>query len=194
MGHKIITPPATEPVTAAQVKTYLNISTSDDDTLIGLLITSVRQYAEMYLRRALITQTQELVLDAFPDGGIELPNPPLSSVSSVTYIDTNGDSTVLAASGYAVDVDSQPGWVVPAYGEVWPETRDQINAVRVRYICGWDDAASIPEAIKTWIKARIGAIYEQREGMVVSGGTTDLTVVPHQFLDGLLDPYRFIKV
>lgn len=190
MALTIITPPAEEPITVSEAKLSpsLRVDTATDDTAIGTLITAARKLAENYSLHALVTQTIELVLDGFPDGGIKVPMPPLQSVTSIKYIDTDGTEQTLAASLYAVDTDSIPGMIVPAYDEtIWPSTRDEINAVRVRYVAGFGGAAFVPEDIKAWIKIMVGTMYDNPQAVVV--GQT-VQSVPRNFIDALLDDYR----
>ena len=191
MGLSLIVPASEEPITVAEAKASpsLRVAVATDDTDIGTLITTARDMAETITRRAFITQTWELVLDGFPTGGIVLPLPPLQSVASIKYIDTDGAQQTLDALLYAVDTDSEPGLVVPAYGESWPSTRDEVNAVRVRFVAGYGAAADVPAAIKTWIKMRAGTLYDNPQALVV--GQTVMNV-PRDFIDGLLDGYRVI--
>ena len=101
MALVIQTEPAEEPLGIEEVKTHLRVDMDDDDDLIQSLITSSRQYAESYLKRALITQTWKYYLDEWPDEGrdyIELPMPPLSSVSSMKYTDYNSVQTTLGTA------------------------------------------------------------------------------------------------
>ena len=51
-----------------------------EDALITGLIKAAREYCEGYQNRAYITQTWELILDAFPDSVIQIPLPPLQWV------------------------------------------------------------------------------------------------------------------
>jgi uncharacterized phiE125 gp8 family phage protein len=191
MALKLISPPSEEPITASEAKASpsMRVSTATDDTAIAGLITTARKMAETYTLHALVTQTWELVLDGFPTGGIVVPMPPLQSVTSIKYIDTDGDETTLSALLYAVDDDSIPGLITPAYGETWPtDVRDQVNAVRVRYVAGFGDEADVPQDIKTWIKMRVGTLYDNSQAVVV--GQT-VTSIPRDFVDGLLDDYRY---
>ena len=189
MGLILITPAAAEPIDVSEAKASpsLRVATATDDTDIGVLIATARDMAETITRRAFVTQTWEYVLDGFPTGGIVLPMPPLQSVTSIKYIDTDGTQQTLDALLYAVDTDSEPGLVVPAYGESWPSTRYEVNAVRVRFVAGYGDASDVPEALKTWAKIRVGTLYAQREALVV--GQT-VMAVPRDFVDALLDSYR----
>lgn len=187
MALTLITAPAAEPVALADVKAFLRVDHGDDDTMIDAMIIAARQEAEKICRRSLITQTWELVSDSFPRE-IAVPLPPLQSVTSIKYYDTNGVEQTLSALLYQVDIDSAPGRIIPAYGEVWPVTRCQLNAVRVRFVAGYGaDDTKIPEAIKTWIRIRVATMYENREAFTQGQPIQEL-----KFVDGLLDEYRVI--
>ena len=190
MALTLKTPPSEEPITVAEAKASpsLRVAVATDDTDIGTLITTARKLAETYSLHALVTQTWELVLDGFPTGGIVVPMPPLQSVESIKYIDTDGVEQELDALLYSVDDDSIPGLIVPAYGETWPVTRDEVNAVRVRFVAGFGDASDVPEDIKSWVKIMVGTMYDNPQGIVV--GQTVMSI-PRTFVDGLLDDYRY---
>ncbi len=162
----LVTAPAVEPVSAADVETFLHI-TSSDDALLDDLITAVRLEIEAAVKRALITQTWDLRLDAFPAGGeIVLPRPPLQSVTSVQYRDTTGALQTLATSQYSVDAPAGPlavaGRVLLGYGKSWPATYAVPNAVTVRFVAGYGDAAdAVPGGLRTAIKLLVGELYSQ---------------------------------
>jgi uncharacterized phiE125 gp8 family phage protein len=190
MALTLKTPPSEEPITVAEAKASpsLRVVAAIDDVDIGTLITTARKLAETYSLHALVTQTWELVLDGFPTGGIVVPMPPLQSVESIKYIDTDGVEQTLDALLYSVDVDSIPGLIVPAYDETWPTTRDEVNAVRVRFVAGFGDASDVPEDIKSWIKIMVGTMYDNPQAVIV-GQTVE--TIPRNFIDGLLDDYRY---
>lgn len=181
MTVKLITAPSSEPVTVAEFKTRMRWSTSTLDAAIGALITAAREQAEHMTGRALMPQTWEKVLDAFPDNEIKLPHPPLVSIVSVTYIDIDGASQTLASTEYTADTDSEPGWLLLAYNKSWPSTRDSANAVRVRYTCGYANAAAVPESIKNWMMLKVGESLENGEA------SSERPVIAHSFVDHLLD-------
>lgn len=161
-----------------------------DDPLIARLIASARHQAEQELQRALITQTLDLVLDEFPrNAPYEIKLPPLSSVTSIAYVDTDGATQTLAASKYVVDANSKPARIAPAYGESWPSTRTQNNAVTVRFVAGYGAATAVPACIKQWMLLAISTLYAQREALV-QGASNEL---PRDFLGGLLDPERAVR-
>lgn len=161
------------------------------DAQISRHIKSARQEAEKRLRRYLVTQTLDAYFDKFPGYDesrrrmIKLP--PLQSVESITYIDSDGVEQTLDASRYQVDaIGSSIGRILPAYGYDWPSTRDQMNAVKVRFVAGYGAASAVPEPIKDWIKMRAKQKYDQPDAAIVGANISEM---PRQFVDGLLDPF-----
>lgn len=65
MPVHLITPPADEPVALELVKAKLEVDLGLRDEELTLLIQAAREHVEQYLRRALVTQTWELVLERF---------------------------------------------------------------------------------------------------------------------------------
>ena len=147
---KKITDPLTEPVTAAEVKLHTRISYSDEDALINMWIAAGRRLAEMYQRRAYISQQWELSFDGFPSMPLDLPRPPLVSISQVSYFDkddtetviysndtdqstttpapvgtstttTTAEPNVITDSGYfGIDTSTEPGRIYLKYLQTWP--------------------------------------------------------------------------
>lgn len=185
-----LTNPGSEPVTLDDTKLHLRVEVNDDDALITNLIVAARQRAELLTRYQLIRSQWRLTLDAWPDCGIiNLPRPPLVSIESVKYLAPDGVLQTLDSSLYTVDIVSAPGRLLPAWGQAWPSVRNDVNAILVEYTAGWQNAAAVPQSIKSWMLLAIGAWYAQREAMV--SGT--LAELPRAFWDGLLDEYRILS-
>ena len=187
MALKLITAATGLAVTLIEAKAHLRVDGANEDTLITALIGAATQAAEQLTGRALMAQTWEVTLDAFPSA-VSLTRVPVQSITSLTYADSAGTATVLSNTLYALDNADDFGWayVVPVYAGVWPATRGEINAVRVRYVAGYADAASVPESIKAWIKLQVGAMYENRESEVIEKGAA----ITLGFADRLLDRYK----
>ncbi len=188
-AQKLVTGPATEPITVSEVIPYARLDNTDDSEIIVMLINASRRQAENLTRRALITQTWELYLDRFPNWEIFLPKPPLQSVTSITYVDSAGVTQTLAAGQYTVDIVSEPGRITPAYGLLWPVTRDQINAVCIRFVAGYGLAVAVPAGIKNWILMRTSTAFRNRDEYQIDYGIA-ITQLPPSSIDGLLDPFR----
>lgn len=159
---------------------------STGDPILNILIAAARQHAETLLKRYLITQTIDYYMDCFDSWEIKLP--PLQSVTAITYVDTDGVTQTIDAADYLVDAVSVPARITPAYGEVWPTTRYQNNAVKIRFIAGYGSASAVPQCIKNWMLLRIKQIYDQ-QGMV-NVGNGSVTEFPYSLVDGLLDPEK----
>ena len=189
MALKLITAPSLLPVSLAEAKAHLRITDDVEDTLITAFLHTAVAGAEHETGRALMPQTWEVTLDAFPDA-VELTRTPVQSIESVTYANADGTATVLSNVFYALDAADEFGWayVVPAYDGAWPETRDEINAVRVRYVAGYASAEEVPAAIKSWILLQVGALYENRESEAVKLGRG--SALKMGFVDALLSRYK----
>lgn len=132
-----------------------------DDSLISALIQAAREQCEAITRRALISQTWQLVLDAFPDE-IAVPLPPLQTVESIKYINSEGVETTLSAAEYLVEANSEPARIVPAYGYSWPSIRGDLGGITVEYEAGYGDtAADVPQSIKNAILLEIERLFER---------------------------------
>lgn len=190
MTVKMITAPTAEPVTLADAKLVCGIDADITkwDTLITALISAARSDAEQQTGRTIAAARWERVLDAFPDSGIALAWPVVTSVVSVKYVDTAGELQTLASTAYTLDADFLPGWVLPsAASPAWPDTLDTANAVRVQFDTAWDAAVAVPEEVKSWIKMRVASLFKFRE-MVAAG--VSVAELPRGHGDGLLDKWR----
>jgi len=150
------------------------------DPLLNILIQAARQHAETKLRRYIVTQTLDLHLDRFPCWTIKLP--PLQSVTSITYVDSNGTTQTLAADQYLVDTTTEPARITPAFGLVWPVTQYRNNAVTVRFVAGY---ATVPACVKNWMLIRIKTLWDGRDQLVKQLG---MPVFEPMLIDSLLDP------
>jgi uncharacterized phiE125 gp8 family phage protein len=190
MPYALVTPPAVEPISTADAKAHLRVVDSDDDTYIDSLIVAARQYAENFTRRKLITQTWDVVWDAFPEfncAPIVPPFPRLQSVTSITYKNESGATVTWDSSLYRVDTFSEPARITPVFDGSYPSTQAVINAVTARIVVGYGDAATdVPQEIIQAMLMHIGHLYEHRESHTQG---SPVTTVP-MATDSLLYPYR----
>jgi uncharacterized phiE125 gp8 family phage protein len=181
--------PAAEPIAQADVKASARIDGAEFDSQLAIIIPALRRHVEGRLGRRLINQTVELVLDRFPASEIDLQLPSVSSIVSVKYLDANGTEQTLASNAYALDSASYTAWLMPAYGQQWPETMDAANAVRVRFVVGYGaEAAAVPEDIRLWMIAHAVQILNAPDGQ------GDGSIKPLPFVDGLLDNHKVWRV
>lgn len=181
MSLTLLSPPAAEPVTLAELKDHMRVTAADEDAVVnGMLITAVRA-VEARGRLALMPQTWRLTLDAVPDETVFLPLAPVASVDAVTVLDGAGAPQAVDASLYEVALGS-PGRLRPA--GPWPAQGVAIDAVQIDFTAGYPDAASVPEPLKQAVKLLAAHFFETRE----AAGAERVFAVP-QTVDALIAPY-----
>ncbi len=172
--------PATEPVSLVEAKAHLGVTITDDDARITSLIKGAREWAENDSGRSFITQTWEAKIDAFPLGNIiKLPKTPIQSITSVAYIDTNGDSQTF--TDFTLDILGERIYL--DYGESWPSTQDIENAVTITYVAGYGAAASVPEPIKQAIKLQIEKMFDRPDAGYLSALGSVCSALLNQYRD-----------
>ena len=194
MAITVFTAPTVEPLSTAEAKSHLRVTSSDDDTLIDSYVKSARDIFQDVSHRALLTQTLEYSFECWPSGRVlELPRPPLQSVTSVAYTDTDGNSQTLAATEYAVDTRAIVGRIVLGKDKTWPSLDDIANAVVVKYKAGYGAAATdVPPTILQAIRFLVAQFYEVREPVVVGSMASEIpetwqrVLWPHRV--GVIDP------
>lgn len=170
--------PSTEPVTSTEAKLHCRVDHSTDDALFTRLIAVARRQCEQISGWAFITRTLTAELDGWPRGDvIELLYPPLTSVTSIVYVDENGGSNTFASSNYIVDTHSTPGRIVLKDGVTWPSETLQVGgAITITYVAGYANAAAVPDQYKQAMLLLIGHLYENRETVVVQQGAGQIQV------------------
>lgn len=177
-----------EPVSGEELKSHCRITEADADTTrdLAALGMAARQRVETITRRALCLQTWDQYFDCFADP-LVLRLPPTSSVTSVTYLDPDGDTQTCAATVYELGEDNGVGIVRRKYNQNWPtDVRLHPDAVIVRLVAGYATAAAVPYQLKHAIKLLVGSWNENREH-ILSG--TIVTTIPDT-VNALLTPYK----
>jgi uncharacterized phiE125 gp8 family phage protein len=171
---KLKTAPAVEPVTLETAKNHLKVDSNDDNLLITALITTARQLAEKETKRAFITQTWQMYLDSAP-AEIEIPKPPLQSVSSIKVIDDAGNEDEVSSTYYDVDAsENSPGRVRLKSGCSWPSYRGFASFI-IEFKAGYgDDAESIPETLRQAVLQIVGHLYDNRGSEDIPAGAKAL--------------------
>lgn len=166
MGLTQTVAPAIEPLTIDEVKEQCEYAEDDRGAMFERLIRTARRYFEDTSAVQCINATWTWQLDAFPDnsGALRVPRNPLSSVTSIQYIDGDGETQTLSSDDYDVDTDSLVGRIVPAYGEIWPTTRSDIDAVTVTFVAGYGtERQSVPENIRSLLLLHVADLFANRE-------------------------------
>jgi len=161
---KVTTHPATEPITLQELKDFARIDGTDEDTLLNSFIESARRACENYLGRALIEQTITMKMDLWPSMIIELPRPPLISITAVETLSESDVATAYTSTNYYTITTSEPGSLVIKMGLSIPEnTARDYGGFQIRFKAGYGSSRTdVPSAIRDGIKLWATDIYENR--------------------------------
>jgi gp6-like head-tail connector protein len=186
MRSTLVTAPAVEPLSLADAKLHLRVTTDTEDSLISTYIKASRLLCEQHTQRAFITQTWRVFLDAWPatekgdqwwDGTrqgaigemfeekseLELPRAPLQSITHVKTYDTSDVASVFDPSKYGIDTAGSPGRLFLKSGYSWPTPGRSHNGIEIQFVAGYGATADeVPEDVKTAITMLTAHIYENR--------------------------------
>jgi uncharacterized phiE125 gp8 family phage protein len=197
MGLSLVTPPAFDPITLAEAKAHLRVTSDDEDGLIVAYILSAREFVENETHLKLITQTLDYTVDDnWPcvrvrgdyKTRIEFPVKPVSSVSSVSYVDTSGVTQTLGTDQYVLRTDGAVHFVEPAYDATWPSVRCQTAAITIRFVAGYA-LSDVPNPLMQAMRMLIGHQYEIREAVNIGNIVTKIDIGVEAFLSA----YRFTR-
>jgi len=212
---KLVTAATDKPVSLAEARQYLKIDSDQtaEDALIDALIATATETCRQFTGRELVNQTWRLFLDDFPGstGGpwwdgvregalteipsarrwIELPRPPLVSVTHVKTYDDADVGTIFAATNYFVDTARVPARVVLRSTASWPVVDRVANGIEVEFVAGHGtNAESVPGPLRRGILLLVAELFEQRQETVTG---TIVASVPHN-VAALWRPFRIVTL
>ena len=202
---QVITPPSALVVSVADVKAFLIDVPSSDDAIIEHFIKTAIESAKQYTRRAIAVETLEVQMDGFsaPDGDdrlaamgpgtftayvpgilggageVDLPFPPLQSVTSITTFSRANAPSVVDPSLYEVDL--QGARIYLNEGQTWPVDLRARAAVQIRYVAGY---TAIPADMAQAIIQHAAEMYECRSACEAPKIARNL-LAPYRLADGL---------
>jgi uncharacterized phiE125 gp8 family phage protein len=189
MPSILLTAPAVEPISLAEAKAFLRVEHSDDDDLITALIAGARLYVEGQTRRALMTQSWRLVLDAWPQGGrLDVRPAPLRTLDAARVYDGEGDVQTVDVEAFVVDTAGASlvfsPWALPQPGR-------GTAGIELDVTCGYgDNATDVPEPLRQATRLIVAQWYENRSVTEPGAGAVPLPLT----VPALLAPYRMVSL
>ena len=159
----LVTAPTLLPVRPVDVRDQLLIKHREQDSWFRARIIAATEAAENYTWSRFVTQTWKQYFDAFGDPMV-LRFPPLSSVTSVQYTDSSGDTQTVASTVYEIADNDGVGLVRLKYSQTWPTPRGHDSDVWVTYVCGYGAPSAVPQTIKDAIILYTAHQWNNREG------------------------------
>jgi uncharacterized phiE125 gp8 family phage protein len=191
MSSILLTPPAVEPVTLADAKTYLRVAHADDDGVITALIAAARSQIEAQTRRAMIAQTWRIVRDAWPaDGRVPVLPAPLVEIVAARVLDDDGTPQAIDVQAFVADAASAPAviafapWSLPSPGR-------KVGGIEIDIAVGYGAApADVPEPLRQAVRLLVAHWYENR-GLIAVGHSVAVLPVA---VAASIAPYRVLAL
>lgn len=158
---KVTVAPTAEPITLQECKLHCRIDSLEEDDLVNSLISAARQLIETQAGIRLVTQTIQDDRDAWPD--VWYLEGPIQSVSSIDYLDSDGNWQEVDIGDVDVDTFSNPARVTPGVDLDWPEIFGGLGCVSITYVAGFGAPSAVPAILKQAIKLLVAHWYSQRE-------------------------------
>lgn len=101
---KINSTTGNEIITTSDVKNYVRIDTSADDSLISRMITQARIFCENYISRDIVAKNRTYYLSE-TEAIIDIPFGPVASISTVTSEGNDADYTIKGLDNERIELD-----------------------------------------------------------------------------------------
>lgn len=164
-----------EPVTPDELKRQLRLSldVSHHDELLNDLIKEAREQVERDSSVVGCTGTYVFKKTRWAMGRdwFEIPDlKPVTSITSITYVDSAGTVQTWSTSEYSLDTYGVAPFVRLGYGYSWPTIRGDINGITVTVAAGYATADVIPQRYKQAVLLLAGHRFNHPE--LVGGAST----------------------
>lgn len=159
---------SSEPVTTEQARQQVRsfFPDPDIDGYLDALVTRARVHVENYCGIRVPSQTIVIKCDCFEDMA-RLPDAPVQSITSITYLDTDGATQTLATSVYELRADNLEAAVVLKYNQSWPAIQAG-SRITLTAVVGYSTApVDIQHAILLWVADN----FDQRENSAAEDWT-----------------------
>lgn len=163
----VTTPVASEPVTIEMARNQVRADGDTSfDTELTRLIPVARGHVERYCGTRIGAQTLTVKCDSFSDMA-RFPEAPVTSITSIVYVDPDGADQTLATSVYELRTDDLEASIVLKYGQAWPSVRPG-SRITVIAVVGY---TTPPAEVTHGMLLFIGDQFANHEPVKVDGFT-----------------------
>jgi uncharacterized phiE125 gp8 family phage protein len=181
MKRAIVTPPVLSPSALAELKQWLGITTTQDDTPLGNLLRAALETCEAFTGVVPIEAACEEILPLSSDWQ-KLVTRPVQAITAVQAIPATGARSDLASSAYAIDLDTDGG------GRVMVTAPGNAARLAVRFTAGlaasWE---ALPEGLRHGILRLAAHQHRERE-------TSGAGPIPPAAVAALWRPWRRMRL
>lgn len=175
----LVTPPALEPVTIADARAFLRISTESEDEILRRIIKTARELVEAEAGLALVDQTWRLRVDRWPRSGrLAIFKYPVKAVTAVVAYRPDGSAISMEPEEFMLQHGRRPQRV---YMAQYPDAQT-FCGLEVDFIAGFGETGvEVPDALKQAILTLTAHLYENRAGLDTA--KAELPVMVGQMVD-----------
>lgn len=185
MPTRQTTAPAALPVTLAELKAHLRVTSADEDDYIeAVLATAIGEIdGGGLLGRAMISAGYTLTTGR-ASGDIELEIGPAQSLTAISFELSDGSTSAASITDFKIVSDGERAFVRGP----WPSNLDdRPDAIRVEYVAGFGPSAEdVPAPLRHAVKLLAAHRFEVREEVVIG---TIVAAVP-MGVERILNLYR----
>ena len=176
---------ASEVLSTSELKAFLRVTHSTEDTLIEAIRQAAINYVEQFCNIRLGDRSATFFFSEFPDF-VELPIGPVNSITNVKYATSDSTTATMPSSDYYVTSGRDP--MLISFNNIPSVFSDTYKKLQITVDLGYAEA-SVPAPIKHAVKLLVAHMYDQRAPEVSGTITTKLKIG----LESLLNPYRIIS-
>lgn len=188
MAYSIVettSPTYADVISTADLKAFLRVTHSDEDTLIEAMRAAAIQHIESFCNIRLGDRRAIMYLDDFPQT-MEVPVGPVNTINSISYATGAATTDTLSTANYYVDTNRVPARITFInFPSIYQYSH---QGVQIDMDFGYAEA-DVPEGIVHAIKLLVSHMYELRQPEVTGTVTTKVKIG----LEALLNPYRVIS-
>jgi uncharacterized phiE125 gp8 family phage protein len=145
-----------EPVTVAEARRQCRIADAIayHDEELAALIAAAREMVEN--DTGIVCYTGSFTQKFTDWSGVDLADVrPVTSITSIAYLDGDGTSQTLSTDVYQLETASVKQFVRLKYGQNWPTTRGDTNGITVTYVAGYATVAAVPQMVKLAVPLKL---------------------------------------
>ena len=186
MSPILLVGPMIEPISLAEARAWLKLDSTEEDDLVGALITSARLIVESLTRRMLLTQTWRLALDAWPKGQkIEIPFAPFRALTAIRVYDAADVAQSVPFSLFFLDAAPEGARII--FTGDRPAPGRKASGIEIDIVVGYGDAPkSVPAPLRQAMRLLVARWYDNR-GDALAIPAQDALPAP---VAALVAPYR----
>ena len=181
---RLVDRPSSYPVSLAEAKAQLRVTSTSSDALINGLIAAATAHCETLVQRAFVPRTFEWVLPCWR-AELCIPIAPVvaAGITSIKYVEWASQSQqTLDKTAYVVQTRGDSVAIIPKFGTFWPLVfTHAAEPIVIQFDAGYDDIGDLPGNVKAAILLQLRHLYSLGETNLALSSETVFGVGQKQY-------------